>query len=448
MEWLANIPLIGSPMVTIIAFVVLIGIVIAIHEYGHYIVGRWCGIHAEVFSLGFGPVLWSRVDKRGTKWQLAAVPLGGYVKFLGDRDAASSGAAEGLSEMNDYDQRRSFPQAAVWRRFLTVLAGPVFNFILSMAIFTGIILWLGVASDQPTIGEISPLPYENQMQSGDVITSINGVAITSYEEMYSALASISDSDDYSDITLGIEREGVAATITAPFPSTPFISNVIPFRAAYNAGIEIGDVIVAVNGQNIRSFDELKDIITASENQSVALKVWRGGGYLDLTMTPELMDYPDGQGGFIKEVLIGVNLGLYFSPERNTTPPLSVALSGGADRVWGVISSSYSGIKHMILGNISVENLQGPIGIARVSGVVVELGWLNFLALIATISTAIGFLNMLPIPVLDGGHLATYIYEAIMRKRPNPKFMQVVMVIGMVLLLSMMLLASYNDIMRL
>ena len=448
MDWLANIPLIGSPIVTILAFVVLIGVVVAIHEYGHYIVGRWVGIHAEVFSLGFGPVLWSRVDKRGTKWQLAAVPLGGYVKFLGDRDAASTGASDDLASMNDYDQRRSFPAAAVWRRFLTVLAGPVFNFVLSMAIFTGIILFLGVASDEPTIGDISPLPYENEMKIGDVITSINGVSISSYDEMYSALARIGDSEDYSDMTLGILRDGTPKTITAPFPSTPYISNVMPFRAAYNAGVEIGDVIVAVNGQNIRSFNELKAIVTESENQSVALRVWRDGTYLDLTMTPELMDYPDGNGGFSKEVLIGVNLGQYFSPERNKTPSLSVAATAGAGRVWGVITNSYSGIKHMILGNISVENLQGPIGIARVSGVVVEIGWLEFLALIATISTAIGFLNLLPIPVLDGGHLATYVYEAFMRKPPNPRFMQVVMVIGMVLLLSMMLLASYNDIMRL
>ncbi len=448
MDWLANIPLIGSPMVTLLAFVLLIGIVVAIHEFGHYIVGRWVGIHAEVFSLGFGPKIWSRVDKRGTVWQLAAIPLGGYVKFLGDKDAASTGASETVPEMNEYDRRRAFPTAAIWRRFLTVLAGPVFNFILSLLIFAGLSMWMGLPPDRPIIGEITPLPYENGMQSGDIVTSVNGTEIGSYEELYSALAQISSGQNLGPMNLGVLRDGAALTITAPFPATPYISNVMPFTPAFNAGIKIGDVILAVDGQDIRSFDELKSIVTASENQSVTLDIWRDGSQITLSMTPVLMDYPDGQGGFRQDLLIGVNLGYYFAPARNKTPTPLYALQFGAGRVWDVIYGSYSSIKHMVLGNLSVKNLQGPIGIARMSGIVIEVSWFDFIALIAMISTGIGFLNLLPIPVLDGGHLLTYVYEALMGRPPNAKFMQVVIVIGMVLLLSMMLLASYNDIMRL
>jgi len=191
MDWLANIPLIGSPTVTILAFATLIGIVVAVHEFGHYIVARWVGIHAEVFSLGFGPKLWSRVDKRGTTWQVAAIPLGGYVKFLGDKDAASTGASDELEKMSAYDRRRSFPAAAVWRRFLTVLAGPVFNFILSVLLFAGISMWIGQPADRPIIGEVTPLPYENGMQSGDVVTSVNGKLVESYLDLYSILAEVS-----------------------------------------------------------------------------------------------------------------------------------------------------------------------------------------------------------------------------------------------------------------
>ncbi len=448
MDWLANIPMIGSPLVTLVAFVVLIGIVVAIHEFGHYIVGRWVGIHAEVFSLGFGPTLWSRVDKHGTKWQLAAVPLGGYVKFLGDKDAASSGASEALEGMNDYDRRRAFPTAAIWRRFLTVLAGPVFNFILSLLIFAGLSMWMGLPPDRPTIGEVTPLPYENGMQNGDIVTSVNGTEIASYEALYTILADISQGTDYSPMALEVLRDGRALSIAAPYPAAPLISNVMPFTPAYNAGIEIGDVILEVDGQEIHSFIELKTIVTASESQTVDLKIWRDGKELNLSMTPEIMDYPDGQGGFKKELLIGVNLGYYFEQARNKTPTPLYALQFGAQRVWDVIYGSYSSFKHMFLGNLSVKNLQGPIGIARMSGIVIEVSWFDFIALIAMISTGIGFLNLLPIPVLDGGHLLTYVYEALRGKPPSPKFLQAAMFIGMVLLLSMMLLASYNDIMRL
>ncbi len=448
MDWLANIPLIGSPAVTLFAFVTLIGIVVAIHEFGHYIVARWVGIHAEVFSLGFGPKLWSRVDKRGTTWQLAAIPLGGYVKFLGDKDAASTGASDDLQKMNAYDRRRSFPEAAVWRRFLTVLAGPVFNFMLSLLIFAGLAMWIGLPADRPIIGEVTPLPYENGMQSGDIITSVNGTPVENYADMYRIFADVRDAKNYSDIALTVERDGATLAITAPFPATPYIVNVMPFTPAYNAGIEIGDVIVAVDGQNIRSYDELKAIVTEAENQSVEVDVWRDGSVLTLSMTPEIMDYPDGQGGFKKELLIGVNLGYYFEPARNKTPSPLYALEFGGKQVWNVIYGSYNSFKHMILGNLSVKNLQGPIGIARMSGIVIEASWTDFIGLIAMLSTGIGFLNLLPIPVLDGGHLVTYVYEALRGKPPNPRFMQPAMMIGMVLLLSMMLLASYNDIMRL
>ncbi len=447
MEWLANIPLIGSPMVTILAFVVLMGIVVTIHEYGHYIVGRWCGIHADVFSLGFGPVLWSRVDKRGTKWQVAAVPLGGFVKFLGDRDSASSGASEELEQMSDYDRRRSFPAAAVWRRFLTVLAGPVFNFILSMIIFTGLALWQGVATERPTVGAVTPLPYENPMQPGDVILAINDMPVRDYQSLSEAVFAIQERGDTGNVKMQVQRGDETRTLSVPYFYVPLVSSVMPLTPAYKAGIKAGDVILEANGAPIRSFMELRDTVEASQDKEIALRVWRAGDTLELKLTPELVDYPDGEGGFIQRVLIGVGGAFYFDSAAET-PSLLTALEIGAGRVYGVMASSLSGIKHIILGNISVKNLQGPIGIAQISSAAVQTGTLDFIFLIGVISTAIGLLNLLPVPVLDGGHLVTYVYEALRGKPPHPKFLQTVMAIGMVLLLSMMLLASYNDIMRL
>lgn len=447
MEWLANIPLIGSPMVTIIAFVVLMGIVVTIHEYGHYIVGRWCGIHADVFSLGFGPVLWSRLDKRGTKWQVAAVPLGGYVKFLGDRDAASTGAVDDLDEMDEYNRSRSFPAAAVWKRFLTVLAGPVFNFILSAIIFTGLIMWQGVATDRPTIGEITPLPYENPMQTGDIILTINDTEVTGYETLSDAVIAIEESGDIGSISMKVLRDENELEINVPYFYVPLVANVTPLSAAYKAGIKSGDVILAANGVEIGSFSALRLAVEASQDQEIMLKIWRAGETLELAMTPELVDYPNAEGGFNQRILIGVGGAFYFD-SATETPSLWFAMEAGTSRVYTVIETSLNGLKHMILGNISVKNLQGPIGIAQISSATVQTGAFDFIALIAVISTAIGLINLFPIPVLDGGHLVTYVYEAFRGKPPHPRFLQTVMAIGMVLLLSLMLLASYNDIMRL
>ncbi len=444
MDWLANIPYIGGPVLTIFAFVVLMGIVVAIHEYGHYIVGRWCGIHSEVFSLGFGPVIWSRVDKRGTRWQVAAIPLGGYVKFLGDRDAASSGASEALDGYNEYDRARSFPAASVWRRSLTVLAGPMANFMLSLVVFTGLVMWQGEALEQPTIGEITPLPYENPMQTGDVITAINGLSITSYSDMIDASEGL---DPASPVEMQVLRGERRMNLNVPYFFIPLVAGVEPLSAADKAGLLAGDVVLEADGVPLDSFSALRDKVEASEDAEVALTIWRGGETLTLSLTPERRDFPDGEGGFTQRVMIGVYGQYYFSPATQT-PSIFTAVEYAGGRVYGVMASSLSGLKHMILGNISVKNLQGPIGIAQISGATAQASFTSFISLIAVISTAIGLLNLFPIPVLDGGHLVSYVYEALRGKPPNPKFMQTVMAVGFALILSLMLLASYNDIMRL
>ncbi len=447
MEWLANIPYVGGPTLTILAFVVVMGVVVSIHEYGHYIVGRWCGIHAEVFSLGFGKVLWSRTDRRGTKWQVSAVPLGGYVKFLGDRDAASSGASEAMLGMDEYDRNRSFPAASVWRRALTVLAGPVANFILSLVIFTGLVIWQGVATERPTVGEMQPLPYENPLQSGDVILAINGQMVENYGDLSTIINDIQAVGDAGNIDMRVLRGQDELTLSVPYFYIPLVSSVTPLSPAFKAGIKPGDVIMAANGEAVNSFEELRRAVEASPERAIDLTVWRNSEMLSLSMVPEMVDYPNNEGGFDQRLLIGVGGQFYFGA-ASETPSLFTAIEIGAGRVYSVITSSLNGLRHMIMGNISIDNLQGPIGIAQISGATAQTSAFSFISLIAVISTAIGLLNLFPIPVLDGGHLVTYVYEALRGKPPNPRFMQAVMAVGFVLILSLMLLASYNDIMRL
>ena len=210
---------------TIAPFLLVLTIVVFVHEMGHYLVGRWCGIHAEVFSLGFGPVLVSGHDRRGTRWQLAAIPFGGYVKFLGDADASSKADEAAMAAMDAETRSRSFHGAELYKKALTVAAGPVSNFILSTVVFMGLAMAYGLATDRPTIGALKPLPgAAPDIASGDVILAVNGTATPGYLELfnYARAADPSVPQVYS-IERGsdrLEREG-------PFPLLPVIESLTP-----------------------------------------------------------------------------------------------------------------------------------------------------------------------------------------------------------------------------
>lgn len=216
MDLIASIPFFGGFLSTVLPFVVVLGIVVAVHEYGHYIVGRWCGIHAEVFSMGFGPVIWSRRDRRGTLWQLAALPLGGYVKFLGDSDGASRADPGALAELSPAERARSFHGASVGRRMLTVLAGPAANFLLTAVIFTGLSMWQGVPTERPTIGTIADLPgVEQPLRAGDVVLAVNGRDIDAFSDLYKIA---DEMPEPGPLHLLVERDGRSSISTRPIPS--------------------------------------------------------------------------------------------------------------------------------------------------------------------------------------------------------------------------------------
>ena len=226
-------------------FVVALSIIVAVHEYGHYIVGRWSGIDADVFSIGFGPVLWSRCDRRGTRWQIAALPFGGYVKFAGDADAASAGRDDAaLAQMDAEKRRRTMHGAPLWARASTVVAGPVFNFILSILIFASVALFTGGEKDPMTVEQMNPLPVEvGDLQPGDVIRGIGGLALPARgDETYPNL--LTDVPEEPVVAYDIERAGQAMTVEGPYPFPPRVGSVLPQTAARAAGFEEGDVIAA------------------------------------------------------------------------------------------------------------------------------------------------------------------------------------------------------------
>jgi len=441
-ELIGSIPLLGGTIATLIAFIVALSVIVTVHEYGHYIVGRWCGIHAEVFSLGFGKVLFSRKDKRGTQWQLAAIPFGGYVKFLGDADASSRNDPNVLATMDAETRSRSFHGAALYKKALTVAAGPVANFLLSIAIFMGLVLSTGLATDVPTVGKILPLPQATtQLKKGDVIVSIDGTKVPDYRALYAygRTAIPKAKQSYK-----IRRDGKGMTVTGPFPLLPLVQSVQPQSAAMAAGLEPGDVILSVDGKPLVAFSDLVRVVGASDGQPLKLSVWRAGRVLPFTLSAKMMDVPDGAGGFKSRALIGVSGSLFFEPQT-VAPSLWQAVNIGVGRTWSIAASSLNGLYSMIKGKISTCNLQGPIGMASIAGDTASQGMPDFINFIAVLSTAIGLLNLFPIPVLDGGHLAFFGYEAIFRRPPAERVMNVLMTVGLVFVLGLMVFAFSMDI---
>ncbi|MGR3531074.1 MAG: RIP metalloprotease RseP, partial [Sulfitobacter sp.] len=353
MDIFALIPQFGGLIWTLLAFVISLSVIVAIHEYGHYIVGRWSGIHADVFSLGFGPVLYSRYDKRGTRWQIAALPFGGYVKFAGDADATSGKdvVAMAQAEANPDKLRSTMHGAPLWARTLTVAAGPFFNFVLSILVFTAIGLSVGVPKDPLTVGELRNLPFEgSDLQAGDEVVAIGGIQlppasdVTAYSDAFSAVP-IEQPLEY-----GVLRDGSRLTVPGPYIMPSLINQVMPQSAAYQAGLTSGDVITAVNGTPIFAFKQLKDIVEASSGETLKLTVWRNGETLDFTMTPKITDEPQPDGSFKTQMRIGIVGGAAFET-ATTSPGLFEAMWSGVENTGRIIQGSLSGLKHMIVGNI-------------------------------------------------------------------------------------------------
>ena len=439
MEIAQLLPQFGNAAFTIIAFVVALSIIVAIHEYGHYIVGRWCGIHAEVFSLGFGPVLFSRTDRRGTRWQVAALPFGGFVKFLGDANSASVGSVE----IADSDKRRTMLGAPLWARALTVVAGPVFNFILSLLVFGSVIMGQGQIADPMRIAALQPLPpaMGQELQVGDQIIAMNGTPTPTLDSMTAIEA---DLPLTGLVNYTVLRGGAEVPASGPHPFPPLVLGVTPGSAAYDAGLQGGDVITAVDGTPVWSFDQLVQMVIGGEGRAMELAVWRDGAELRFTITPRRADLPTPGGGFETRWLVGVSGGLVFELQTET-PGLWTTMTLALSQLNGIIVGSLSGLYHMVTGAISSCNLSGPVGIAQASGAMVAQGAVSFMWFVGVLSAAVGLMNLFPIPVLDGGHLVFYGYEAVTGRTPGVKALNVLMVAGLALVLFMTIFALANDL---
>ena len=356
-----------------LAFALLITVVVFIHELGHYSVGRWCGIGVETFSIGMGKQIWGKRDKSGTLWRVAILPIGGYVKFYGDEDPSG----KKLEASDNIDSDKNFHNKSVWKKIATTAAGPLFNFILAIFIFSIIFFFRGESLVQPYVGQV-----------------------------------------------------------------------VDESPAYNAGLKTGDEIIYADGNEILYFNDLRNYVLENPSSEIELTIIRDGLEETAFLTPEVISSKDRFGNEYSSARIGV---------IGSQNPEHVEL-----RKYGFISSLFRGTKetynlsakilnylgNLIVGRESIDQMGGPIKIIQISGEISNYGIIPLLALIAAISVNLGIINLLPIPVLDGGHLLYYSFEVLRGKPLSQKTQEVGMQIGMSLLIALMIFVTFLDISRL
>lgn len=431
----------GGTAWTVVFFVIALSVIVFVHEYGHYIVGRWSGIHSEVFSVGFGPVLFSRTDRRGTRWQFAAIPFGGYVKFLGDADATSVQRADtpGLSAG---ERRHTMAGAPLWARSATIAAGPVFNFILTFVLLVGLALVMGVPREEPSVGNMRAFPFEGPtLQEDDVILAVEGQQTPDWE----AFNSVTDGlKGKTALAYTVRRGDEELTVSGPHPQAPVVGEVQIRSAAMDAGLQEGDIILRAGGRDVRYFEELPEIVAASKGQAVDLTIWRNGQTFDVALAPRIRTVDDGNGGFTERYLLGLYSGMFFEPAVRSVGPWEAAKGAGTS-MWLMTTTTFSGLWHMIQGAISSCNLSGAIGMAETAGDAARNGAESFISMLAILSFGVGLLNLFPIPILDGGHLVFHAYEAVVGRAPSDRALRVLMTIGLSVVLTIMLFGLSRDL---
>ncbi|HTG38365.1 RIP metalloprotease RseP [Sphingomonas sp.] len=354
---------------TFLAFVGVIGPLVFIHEMGHYLAGRWFGVKAEAFSIGFGREVAGFTDRRGTRWKFGWLPLGGYVRFAGDMSPASQPSAEWLS-LPAAKRQQTFQAKPLWQRAIIVAAGPAINFALAILILAGFAYAYGVSRTPPVIGIIQP-------------------------------------------------------------GSP----------AAQAGLAVGDRIVSLNGRQVATFDDIANFARLRPGEAVTIQVERGGGAQTLNATIGEVRERDRFGNDYRIGRVGIG------PTAPVREPVSLieAPAIGVERTGEIVGMMVDTIGQIVTGRRSMEELGGPLRIAQVSGQQLSLGLPEFIGLIALISINLGFINLLPVPMLDGGHLLFYAIEAIRRRPVEPQVLEWAFRGGLAALLALMLLVTINDL---
>jgi regulator of sigma E protease len=450
-----------SALITIVSFLVTVGVLVVIHELGHYFVARAVGVKIVRFSVGFGRVLWMR--RRGpdqTEWAVSAVPLGGYVKMLDEREGV----------VPPEELHRAFNRQNVGARILIVLAGPVANFLLAFLLYW-VLFIAGLPGVKPVLGD--PVPNTPAaiagLANGDTVRAIGEEPVFTWTDVRwlllkeavkreAALVEVEMSGggravrrlDLSNLSKDdLDSDFLQKLGLRPFrPRVPAeLGRILPGSAAERAGLQAGDRVVTINEKPIATWFDFMAEIAASPGRPLVLDVERAGRRMQIRATP------DGAQEDATRGRLGVEAGARLKQEyeRMTTTvrygPVD-AIGKAAHKVWDLSAFSIKMLGRMIVGDVSWKNLSGPITIADYAGQSAQLGWITYLGFLALVSVSLGVLNLLPIPLLDGGHLVYYLAEIVKGSPVSERTMEIGQRLGLALLLGLTFFAFYNDLNRL
>jgi regulator of sigma E protease len=374
-SWVANA---GSSAVGyIVPLLFVLTIVVFFHEFGHFIVARWCGVKVKVFSVGFGPELVGFNDRKGTRWRVSAIPLGGYVRFLGDEGEASTPDRAAIEALPAEERALTFAAKPVWARAAIVAAGPIANFVLAIVIFTAIFATFG----QQVI-------------------------------------------------------------------TPRIDGIVAGSAAEKAGLKPGDLVVSIDGSTVDSFSDLQRVVGFAAGQPLSIVVHRGDANLTIAATPELKEVTDTFGNKQKIGVLGISRDPKATDVKTVRYSLPSAAMMGLKETWFITDHTVAYLVGVVTRHESADQLGGPIRVAEVSAQVATLGIVALINLAAILSISIGLINLVPIPMLDGGHLLYFAAEAIRGRPLSERVQDVGFRIGLAAVLMLMIFATWNDIIHL
>jgi len=432
-------------MLTVLAFVVTIIIIVAFHEWGHFLAMRAFGVRVLTFSVGFGPKLLNFTDKKGTLWTISAVPLGGYVKPL---DAREDETAEG--------HPGEFSSKPAWQRVITYAAGPVFNFILAMLIYWVLLAGYGQSGMRAVIGPVPPQTAAEQagFQPGDRIEAVGGVALEGWRPFYNEMILHLGEDAPLAVTVRDARgekhvRQLDISLWSQDPESPpletlginqavVIGTVVEGSAAEQAGMRSADLVLTLAGQPVNNWQTWQETIMSSAGVSLPLTVIRDGEQVSLTVVPDSVTEQGKTFG-----RIGVGAGGIYRQDFSLLSAIPEAGGRFVEQVEVILSS----LAKLVTGKLSLDNLGGPITIAQVAGESASIGLASFLALLAYLSITLGVINLLPIPMLDGGWIFFGIIEMIRGRSLPERFLLAAQGVGLTLVVSFMLLAIYNDLVK-
>jgi len=442
----------------LLAFVVTLGVLVVFHELGHYLVARLVGVKVLRFSVGFGRIVWSRrYGADATEWALSAIPLGGYVKMVDEREA----------EVRPSDLPRAFNRQSVWRRIVIVAAGPIANLLLAVLLFTAIFI-AGVPGQRPLLAPppaASPAALAG-FAEGDLVTAVDGEALSSWQDLRWRLLKASGS---SSVGVEVKRDdGTTATRLLPLTGltsgdweanfmatlglradlgSPVVNETLPGKPAANAGIRAGDAIVSIDGATVRSPADAAAITNAHPGERITFTLRRDGAEFRTDVTPE----PSEQNGR-RIGIAGLRLGVDPAAAERVSIIVAYgvgeALVQGARKTWDLSVFTLKMLGRILTGDASLKNISGPLTLADFAGQSAQAGALTFIGYLALISISLGVLNLLPVPLLDGGHLMYYLAEIVKGSPVSDRVLEVGQRIGMAVLAMLMALALFNDISRL